>query len=250
MSLLSLKRSESNEKTSVFPGPSHLSEVPSKSCARRIRGNPLVALSEKQELFIIWYFQRRLPVLLEDKSGSLLTEPWMEKMLQFQSEGMIRNLRLDCCDRSSPMALEGAFLRLKNLWWNMILWTCLYKAKEMKKSARKLWALKFNMEPWKSGPARSGDSIVKKPIIFRFQGVVYENPPTCSQLQWSWRLEPSKIQNLNSSLVTSILFSQPFLKSEAPRQNRCFLFHRKICTYQSSTYPLFVGCLIVDMVVL
>lgn len=79
------------------------------------------------------------------------------------------NLRLDCCDISSPMALEGA-TATPHLWWNMILWTFLYKirklseAKEMKKSARKLcsrrkknsqiqpWSLTWELE--KSGPAK------------------------------------------------------------------------------------------------
>ena len=39
----------------------------------------------------------------------------MGKMLQFQSEDMIGNLRLDCCDISSPMALEGATATQKPL---------------------------------------------------------------------------------------------------------------------------------------
>lgn len=112
----------------------------------------------------------------------------------------------------------------------------------MKKSARKLqpWSFTWNL---KIRPCKVRGFHGEKTHPFSgFQGVVYENPPTCSQLQWSWRLEPSKIQNLNSSLVTSILFSQPFLKTKHQNKTGVFLFTELLHLQKEQRTHLIVGC--------
>jgi len=102
-----------------------------------------------------------------------------------------------------------------------------------KKVRKQPWSLTWNL---KIRPCKKGEFHCEK-NHFRFQGVVFGPPPTCSQLQWSWRLEPSKIQNLNSSLVTSILFSQPFLKTKHQKKSRGFLFHRIVALTKKNNVP-------------
>lgn len=167
-------------------GPSYLSEVPSKSCAWV---NPwkssCCTLWKTGVVYYLMFSEAFAGLVGRQVRVSFLTEPWMGKMLRFQNEDMIGNLRLDCCDISSPMALEGA-TATPHLWWNMILWAFLHKirklseAKEMrdlpgsyappkKKEKQSDTALKFNMGTWKVGPCKRGIPLWKN-IHFQVPG--------------------------------------------------------------------------------
>ena len=246
MSLLSLKRSESNEKTSVFPGPSHLS----KSSCCTLWKTGVVYYLMFSEVFAS-FAGRQVRVIFDwsmnGKNASI--SKWRHDriglwhIISYGVGGCYCDSKtFDETWYCEPFCIKSESFQRQKRWKNLP--GSNVPEEKNKKSQIQPWSLTWNL----TNQALQGQGIpLWRNIHFQVPGCCLSTQPT------SMKLAIRAFQDTKLELFIGHLdIVLPTIPQNGLHQKKAggFLFHRKICTYQSSTYPLFVGCLIVDMVIM